>query len=206
MDLDQDDDDFFLDSDEFSDESEDTDDGPSEFCEGQAQSVQRRAGPVDDREHEPELQSKMKGMTLKNEVDLFEGEFSEDEEDSSDFLREEPVEADFDREHTQDEDDDEEYESAEGVDVDVIIRKGMYNADSYAHLDVTPDVKDLFKYIGQYQVVNYNLGTRFKPFVPDFIPAVGDIDAFIKVLRPDDKEEGLGLEVLDEPAANQSGG
>lgn len=36
------------------------------------------------------------------------------------------------------------------------------------------------------------------------MPAVGDIDAFIKIKRPDGKSESLGLTVLDEPAAKQS--
>lgn len=38
----------------------------------------------------------------------------------------------------------------------------------------------------------------------DFIPAVGDIDAFIKVPRPDGVADKVGLTVLDEPCANQS--
>ncbi len=29
-----------------------------------------------------------------------------------------------------------------------------------------------------------------RPFIPDFIPAVGDIDAFIRVPRPDGQPEG----------------
>jgi hypothetical protein len=52
---------------------------------------------------------------------------------------------------------------------------------------------------------NIELDTKLKPFIPDYIPAVGDIDPFIKVPRPDGKPTGLGLEVLDEPAADQSG-
>lgn len=33
---------------------------------------------------------------------------------------------------------------------------------------------------------------------------MGDIDAFIKVPRPDGKKDGLGLNVLDEPCLQQS--
>jgi intraflagellar transport protein 46 len=43
-----------------------------------------------------------------------------------------------------------------------------------------------------------------KPFIPDYIPAIGDIDEFIKVPRPDGKPDQLGLGTLDEPAAKQS--
>lgn len=42
------------------------------------------------------------------------------------------------------------------------------------------------------------------PFIPDYIPAVGDIDAFIKVPRPDNVEDRIGLTVLDEPCTDQS--
>jgi intraflagellar transport protein 46 len=45
---------------------------------------------------------------------------------------------------------------------------------------------------------------KLKPFIPDFIPAVGDIDAFIKITRPDSKPDEIGLKVLDEPCAKQS--
>eukprot|EP01052_Picozoa_sp_SAG31_P000770 SAG31_NODE_22_length_33849_cov_13.713096_18_plen_184_part_00 len=47
-----------------------------------------------------------------------------------------------------------------------------------------------------------------RPFIPEYIPAVGDIDAFLKVPRPDGAVESshlqLGLGILDEPAAQQS--
>lgn len=48
------------------------------------------------------------------------------------------------------------------------------------------------------------LDHKLKPFIPDYIPAVGDIDAFIKIPRPDGKADSLGLSVLDEPSAKQS--
>lgn len=58
-----------------------------------------------------------------------------------------------------------------------------------------------------------NLDFKFKPFVPEYLPAVGDIDAFLKIAPPETTLGGkpfdsdklhLGLVVLDEPAANQS--
>ncbi|KAH0577554.1 Intraflagellar transport complex B protein 46 [Spironucleus salmonicida] len=48
------------------------------------------------------------------------------------------------------------------------------------------------------------LETLFVPFLPDYQPAIGDVDPFIKVGRPDGKLEPLGLIVLDEPCNNQS--
>ena len=35
----------------------------------------------------------------------------------------------------------------------------------------------------RYTPQKIDLETKFKPFIPDYIPAVGDIDAFIKVYK-----------------------
>lgn len=45
---------------------------------------------------------------------------------------------------------------------------------------------------------------KLAPFIPDYFPSVGDIDAFLKVTRPDGVDEKLGLVVLDEPTTAQS--
>jgi len=45
---------------------------------------------------------------------------------------------------------------------------------------------------------------RLKPFIPDFLPAIGEIDPFLKIPRPDGKKDELGLTVLDEPNPNQT--
>lgn len=44
-----------------------------------------------------------------------------------------------------------------------------------------------------------DLDTRLKPFIPSYIPAIGEVDAFLKINRPDNVPEDLGLSVLDEP-------
>ena len=69
---------------------------------------------------------------------------------------------------------------------------------------MSPEVGELFQYIARYKPVSSSLDTKLKPFIPDLLPAVGDIDEFIKVPRPDGKLDELGLKVLDEPAAKQS--
>jgi len=79
-----------------------------------------------------------------------------------------------------------------------------YNPADYATLAVSAEIKELFQYIGRYKPHTIELETKLKPFIPDYIPAVGDIDAFIKIPRPDEKPDYLGLVVLDEPAAVQS--
>ena len=70
-----------------------------------------------------------------------------------------------------------------------------YNALEYKHLNVSTEIRDLFKYIGRYKPQTLELETKLRPFIPDYIPAVGDIDEFIKVPRPDGKPDDLGLKV-----------
>ena len=60
---------------------------------------------------------------------------------------------------------------------------GAYNPAMYAGLNVSQDVKEVFEYINRYKPQKIDLETKIKPFIPDYIPAVGDIDAFIKVSR-----------------------
>jgi len=84
------------------------------------------------------------------------------------------------------------------------VGEGLYNPQEYAHLGVSQEVQELFQYITRYKPHHIELETKMKPFIADYIPAVGEIDAFVKVPRPDSKPDNLGLTVLDEPAANQS--
>lgn len=82
--------------------------------------------------------------------------------------------------------------------------EGAYDPADYQGLAVSSDIKELFTYITRYTPVSQELDTKLKPFIPDFIPAVGDIDAMIKIGRVDGQDQGLGLAVLDEPCAAQS--
>ncbi|NWJ11860.1 IFT46 protein, partial [Crypturellus undulatus] len=83
-------------------------------------------------------------------------------------------------------------------------RRRAYNAADYEYLPVSSEVKELFEYIGRYTPQSIELEHKLQPFIPDFIPAVGDIDAFLKVPRPDGSPDNLGLLVLDEPSTKQS--
>lgn len=40
------------------------------------------------------------------------------------------------------------------------------------------------------------LDAKFKPFIPEFIPAIGEVDAFMKMDKPDNVPETLGLVML----------
>ncbi|KAJ7305362.1 hypothetical protein JRQ81_011301 [Phrynocephalus forsythii] len=116
----------------------------------------------------------------------------EDDEDSS--------ESDSDDDDDEDdEDDDEDEEGGHGAPLE-----GAYNSADYDYLQVSLEVKELFQYIRRYSAQMIDLEHKLKPFIPDFIPAVGDIDAFLKVPRPDGKADHLGLLALDEPSTKQS--
>eukprot|EP00002_Diphylleia_rotans_P016933 TRINITY_DN3292_c0_g1_i2.p1 TRINITY_DN3292_c0_g1~~TRINITY_DN3292_c0_g1_i2.p1 ORF type:complete len:285 (+),score=61.48 TRINITY_DN3292_c0_g1_i2:371-1225(+) len=99
-------------------------------------------------------------------------------------------------EEEEDDDDEEGYSSSPG--------KSGYNPADYADLPVSQEIKEIFQYIARYKPQTIEVETRLKPFVPDYIPCIGDIDAFIKIGRPDDAREMLGLVELDEPSSKQS--
>ncbi|KAI2803143.1 Intraflagellar transport protein 46 [Blomia tropicalis] len=83
---------------------------------------------------------------------------------------------------------------------------GAYDSTKYDSLNVSPEIKNLFSFITFYTPQMIEINTKLKPFIPDYIPAVGDVDAFIKVPLPGNPsiENNLGFTVLDEPNLNQS--
>ena len=56
-----------------------------------------------------------------------------------------------------------------------------YDPAEFEHLAVSADLKELFHHISRYTPQIVELDTKLKPFVPEYIPAIGDIDAFLKV-------------------------
>ena len=82
--------------------------------------------------------------------------------------------------------------------------EGAYNPKDFDSLNVTAEVRDLFQYIERFKPQEVELETRLKCFIPEYIPAIGEMDAFIKIPRPDTLDDNLGLKFLDEPAATQS--
>ena len=79
---------------------------------------------------------------------------------------------------------------------------GAYNANQFVNLPVSNEIKELFEYITRYKPQKIDLETKIKPFIPDYIPAVGEVDAFLKMPKPDGTKEDLGITVLDEPSLN----
>jgi len=81
-----------------------------------------------------------------------------------------------------------------------------YRPSDYQNLPVNKEIKDIFSIILRYKPKKIPLVQKLKPFIPEFVPAVGDIDAFLKIPRPDNQDEkyGLGWRVLDEPSLKQT--
>lgn len=59
--------------------------------------------------------------------------------------------------------------------------EGAYNPKDFLQLNVTAEVRDLFQYIERYKPQEVELETPLKCFIPEYIPAIGELDAFIKV-------------------------
>jgi intraflagellar transport protein 46 len=108
------------------------------------------------------------------------------------------------KEESEEESEEDEEEDGDAGDESYENLEGAYNPKDFAHLDVSADTRDLFQYIERYKPQEMDLDTELKCFIPDYIPAIGEMDAFIKLPRPDEKPEELGLRYLDEPAAGQS--
>ncbi|XP_023949987.2 intraflagellar transport protein 46 homolog [Bicyclus anynana] len=99
----------------------------------------------------------------------------------------------------------------------VLLPDGAYDPKHYQHLKVPPDMENVFQYIMKYTPQKIDISLKLAPFVPEFVPAVGDTDAFLKVSTPPvalrgaplaehalEHIDNLGLTVLDEPSAEQS--
>jgi len=71
-------------------------------------------------------------------------------------------------------------------------------------MKVSAEVEELFQYITRYKPHTIELDTSLKPFIPELIPSIGEVDAFLKMPRPDGKPSGLGTTRLDEPTLNPS--
>ncbi|XP_072094265.1 intraflagellar transport protein 46 homolog isoform X1 [Mobula birostris] len=104
----------------------------------------------------------------------------------------------------EDEEEDEDSDDTESEEEHGAPPEGAYDPADYEHLNTSTEIKALFQYITRYTPQSIELDHKLKPFIPDFIPSVGDIDAFLKVPRPDGKLDNLGLIPLDEPCAKQS--
>lgn len=92
-----------------------------------------------------------------------------------------------------------------------------FDPRQYENVDAPTEIKELMQYISRYTPQQIPIEYKLRIFIPDYIPAVGDIDAFLKVIPPEpiNKSTGqalntfsksLGLQVVDEPCGQQSDG
>mmetsp|Transcript_129691 Transcript_129691/g.225294 ORF Transcript_129691/g.225294 Transcript_129691/m.225294 type:complete len:388 (+) Transcript_129691:97-1260(+) len=79
-----------------------------------------------------------------------------------------------------------------------------YNPEDFKHMKVSAEVEELFQYITRYKPHTIELDTSLRPFIPELIPSIGEVDAFLKMPRPDGKPSILGTVRLDEPTLNPS--
>ncbi|EDW64970.1 intraflagellar transport protein 46 homolog isoform X1 [Drosophila virilis] len=87
--------------------------------------------------------------------------------------------------------------------------------DKWEQLPLQPELKELFPYILKYTPQAIETPYHLQPFIPEYVPAVGDVDAMLKVQAPallqpqrqrelDEQLQRLGLMLLDEPSGAQS--
>ncbi|KAJ1531294.1 Intraflagellar transport protein 46, partial [Nowakowskiella sp. JEL0078] len=88
-------------------------------------------------------------------------------------------------------------------DNDAVVSEASYDRMEN-FMDKASNMKELLTFITRYKSQEVELETELKPFLPDFIPAIGDIDAFIKIPPPSVNGEYTGLTSLDEPSGEQS--
>lgn len=97
-------------------------------------------------------------------------------------------------------------ESSEGADKTgaVAAPTGAYNPDDFKNIKTSSEIDELFAHIIRYKPHTIELETVLKPFIPEFVPSIGEVDAFLKMPRPDGQPSGLGTVCLDEPTLNPS--
>jgi intraflagellar transport protein 46 len=130
-----------------------------------------------------------------------------DEEDEED----EDEEDDEEEEEDEDEDDDDVGMNPRGSHSQGSSGKGGMGNTSMGSEGMLEDdggppetLESLWAHIKSFEPAQVDLEAHIHPFIPEYMPAVGDIDAFLKVPRPDDKTDNLGLVSVDEPATKQS--
>lgn len=94
-------------------------------------------------------------------------------------------------------------------------RKSSITAEKWKDFDVPSEVKEVFSYILKYTPQHIEPEYYLCPFIPDYVPAVGDVDAFLKVESPNLSQNSrrgellehlsqMGVSYLDEPSGHQS--
>lgn len=80
---------------------------------------------------------------------------------------------------------------------------GEYDPKEFVDLEVSEDIKSLFEHITRFTPQEVELKADLKPFIPDYIAAIGELDKFVKIPLPNGGVTP-GTAVLDEPCTVQS--
>lgn len=85
-------------------------------------------------------------------------------------------------------DDNKMYNYTDNISENIIINdtKETNNIEQKAKYPITTDLKNLFRLIEEFHAERIEVEPLLIPFPVDYIPAVGDVDPFIKIPRPDD--------------------
>ncbi|KAK2954221.1 putative Intraflagellar transport protein 46 like protein [Blattamonas nauphoetae] len=78
------------------------------------------------------------------------------------------------------------------------------SVDEFNLLSIAPELRSMVQEVFSFQSQKFMLPAPLKPFIPEYQPAIGEVDSFVKVQRPDGVGDLLGLVVLDEPGPEQS--
>lgn len=74
-----------------------------------------------------------------------------------------------------------------------------FDIDQFQSLtESNSEFKALFNLMKRFEATEVQLDTKLKPFIPAYIPSIGEVDSFLKVHKPDRSFEDLGLTVIDE--------
>lgn len=73
-----------------------------------------------------------------------------------------------------------------------------FDITEFEKLSSNSDYKGLLGFMNRFQPATIQLDTKLKPFIPPYIPSIGEVDTFLKIHKPDRSPEELGLTVLDE--------
>ncbi|XP_042199832.1 intraflagellar transport protein 46 homolog isoform X4 [Callorhinchus milii] len=113
-------------------------------------------------------------------VDNSSDEYEEDVSKVMSTEEKKPLQRAFVENEDEEEEDSDETDSDEDDEEHGAPPEGAYDPADYEHLPTSPEIKELFQYITRYTPQSVELDHKLKPFIPDFIPSVGDIDAFLK--------------------------
>lgn len=96
---------------------------------------------------------------------------------------------------------DEMYNNTDNIHENILINNAKQqqqqtSKEQEAKYPITTDLKNLFGLIEKFHAKRIEIKPFLQPFLIDYIPAIGDVDPFIKIPRPDDVSNVILLIIL----------